>query len=159
MDFHQQLPVYSPVPTSAGIAATVQLLRLADDPRPQLRTILERDYASQTALLCGSGTQALEIALKMTMGRVGPNAIAALPAFSCYDVATAAASSGAQIILYDIDPDTLALLPAVASRLVRSGQSLSGAKTLVKQLITLPTHSLLSRADLGNILALLRNHV
>jgi hypothetical protein len=52
-------------------------------------------------------------------------------------------------------PTTLAALPAVQRRLVRS-RRWPGAEELVRELVTLPTHSLLSDADRGTLVHLLR---
>jgi len=90
MGIRHQLPVYSPVTAKASFLAVAQALHLGADPRPQLRALLEREYDAQSVLLCGSGTQALTIAIREARKRVDPAAPVALPAFSCFDVATAA---------------------------------------------------------------------
>jgi len=59
-------------------------------------------------VLLGSGTQALELAIRIASRVVGEPSVVALPAFSCYDVATAAVGAGVGIALYDVDPWTLA---------------------------------------------------
>ncbi len=58
-------------------------------------------------MLCGSGTQALQLALTMALTRAGAGATIALPAYTCYDVGSAAVGADAPLALYDIDPDTL----------------------------------------------------
>jgi len=45
----------------------------------------------------------------------------ALPAYSCFDVATAAIGSGASILCYDIDPGTLGPEPASLRRCLQQG--------------------------------------
>jgi dTDP-4-amino-4,6-dideoxygalactose transaminase len=58
--------------------------------------------------LCGSGTQALQLALQVACtSRRATNDLVALPAFTCYDVASAAIGAGVRVVFYDIDPDTL----------------------------------------------------
>jgi dTDP-4-amino-4,6-dideoxygalactose transaminase len=57
-------------------------------------------------LLTDSGTTALTLALIGVL-RDRPGAIA-LPAYGCYDLATAADGANAAVILYDLDPRTLA---------------------------------------------------
>jgi perosamine synthetase len=101
-----QPPVFSPIPLSALPAATTAAMRLAGDPRPSLEGKLRRDFAADRAILCGSGTQALQLALLLARQRVASDLVA-LPAFTCYDVATAAVGADARVLVYDIDPDTL----------------------------------------------------
>ena len=58
---------------------------------------------SRVALLQHSALRlAIEIASE---GAEDP--VVALPAYSCYDVATAAIGAGVKVVLYDIDPSTL----------------------------------------------------
>jgi dTDP-4-amino-4,6-dideoxygalactose transaminase len=45
----------------------------------------------------------------------------ALPAFTCFDVATAAVGAGAELLCYDIDPETLAPDPSSLERALREG--------------------------------------
>jgi perosamine synthetase len=101
-----QPPVHSPIPFRGVPAATAAALRLGRDPRPLLSDIVARDLGADRAILCGSGTQALQLALLVARRWTASDAVA-LPAFSCYDVASAAVGSGARIHLYDIDPATL----------------------------------------------------
>jgi hypothetical protein len=102
----QQLPVYSPITLGAiGQAATHAIGSRAVVERLGAR--LCRQYSADTAMLFGSGTQALQAALRLALRRVGESPVA-LPAFSCFDVAAAAVAVGARIVLYDVDPATLA---------------------------------------------------
>jgi perosamine synthetase len=101
-----QPPVHSPIPFRGVPAATAAALRLGRDPRPLLSDIVARDLGADRAVLCGSGTQALQLALLVARRWTASDAVA-LPAFSCYDVASAAVGSGARIQLYDMDPATL----------------------------------------------------
>jgi perosamine synthetase len=107
MRIRHQLPVYSPVSGTAVLRAATEALRIGRDPRPDLVALLKREYDASAVILCGSGTQALTIALLEGLSRVGPTAVA-LPAFTCFDVASAAVGADARIALYDLDPDTLA---------------------------------------------------
>jgi len=68
---------------------------------------LEREYSADRAVLLGSGTQALQVAIELAMRQVEDAAIA-LPAFTCFDVATAAVGARARLRFYDLDPCTLA---------------------------------------------------
>jgi len=57
--------------------------------------------------LLGSGTQALQVAIRAAACLVGDDPVVALPAFTCFDVASAAVGAGARIALYDVEPATL----------------------------------------------------
>jgi perosamine synthetase len=101
-----QPPVHSPIPFRGVPAATAAALHIGRDPRSVLSEIVSRDLGADQAILCGSGTQALQLALLVARRWTASDAVA-LPAFSCYDVASAAVGSGARIHLYDMDPATL----------------------------------------------------
>jgi dTDP-4-amino-4,6-dideoxygalactose transaminase len=109
-----QLPVYSPLTASAVLVGA----RAAGRPvqhewaQQQVITLLSARYAQKAALLTDSGTTALTAALICVL-RERPGCAVALPAYACYDVATAAAGAGAPVFLYDVDPHTLA--PDLAS--------------------------------------------
>ena len=117
MTLRQQLPVYSPISLSsllAGLGACVSAggqraraavsakiaaefaLAPAPAPRPHLRHLLLTD----------SGTSALTLAIRAACDRHGRRLVA-LPAYCCYDVATAADGADVEVVLYDIDPGTL----------------------------------------------------
>jgi len=115
-----QLAVYSPVSLRAGGRAAGDALRRGADPRAPLLAELLRDYAAAGGALCGSGTQALQLALAEARRR-GGDAPVALPAFSCYDVAAAAVGAGVRVALYDVDPGTLAPDPASLERVLAAG--------------------------------------
>lgn len=67
-------------------------------------------YQADATVLTASGTQALQLAIQTATRLAGVAAapVVALPAFTCFDVATAAVGAGARIALYDVDPATLA---------------------------------------------------
>src|SRR5207247_10344735 len=100
----RQLPVYSPLPLAAVWRAAAQGLRLRDDPRPRVAGLLRGLYGADEALLLGSGTQALQLAIRTAVSIIGEPCAVALPAFSCYDVATAAAGAQVRLPLYDLTP-------------------------------------------------------
>jgi len=102
-----QPPVYSPLTWDATRRAAMQGLGLRDDPRPRVERLVRALYRAQEAVLLGSGTQALELAIRVAVRVAGGSGAVALPAFSCYDVATAAVGAGVRIALYDLDPGTL----------------------------------------------------
>jgi dTDP-4-amino-4,6-dideoxygalactose transaminase len=72
------------------------------DARDRLRAYLQDRFQCQCVLLTGSGTQALTVALE-----TGGSSIAALPAYNCYDIVTAAIGSRSRVLFYDIDPVSL----------------------------------------------------
>lgn len=102
----RQPPVHSPLQWStlrAGGAALVP----GRDPRPALGVLLAREFTAERVRLLASGTQALQTALVEAARAAGGDVIVALPAFTCFDVATAAVGAGLRIALYDVDPRTL----------------------------------------------------
>jgi dTDP-4-amino-4,6-dideoxygalactose transaminase len=104
---HRQLPVYSPL-ALADIWCSAKHASLARaDPRTQVSELLRNEYQADHAVPCGSGTQALQLALQIASRSIGEKLAVALPAFTCFDVATAAVGSGARITLYDVDPGSL----------------------------------------------------
>jgi perosamine synthetase len=104
----RQPPAYSPLPWRALRSSAAAVLRPDRDDRRALRTVLAREFAADRVALFASGTQALQVALVEAGRAVGPDAIVALPAFTCFDVATAAVGAQLRIALYDLDPLTLA---------------------------------------------------
>lgn len=121
MKIRHQLAAYSPVSAKAALLATGQLFGLGGDPRPALRALLEREFGATSVLLCGSGTQALTVAIQEARRRVDPDAPVALPAFSCFDVASAAIGADVRVSLYDLDPDTLGPDLESLERVLRAG--------------------------------------
>ena len=107
MRLRHQLASYSPVSVAAAGYATWRALGRGADPRRQLLEELARDYAASGGVLCGSGTQALQLAIAMGMRGASKGESVALPAFTCFDVASAAIGAAVPITLYDVDPDTL----------------------------------------------------
>jgi len=108
--WRHQFPVHSPLSAAAllaGIRAAAS--RNGGPARAEARVagLLRERYAPKAVLLTESGTAALTAALLGVLrGRAG--AAVAMPAYACYDVATAAEGAGAQVLLYDVDPHTLA---------------------------------------------------
>ena len=105
----RQLPVSSPLSLPVIWSAVVQATRLTPDPRKALATLLAEEFSAESVVLCGSGTEALQLALRAAKQLLDePPRTVALPAFTCYDVGAAAVGAGARIALYDLDPATLA---------------------------------------------------
>ena len=71
-----------------------------------LSTRLLARFEASRALLTGSGTQALQLALVSSCApdpsSGGP--VVALPAFSCYDLVSAAVGAGIRMVFYDVRP-------------------------------------------------------
>ncbi len=100
----RQPPVFSPLSLAAVGRSTRLAFLASEDPRGRLREWLERRYRAERTIMCASGTAALRWGLhSVSAGRP----VVALPAFTCFDVATAAVGADARIALYDLDPATL----------------------------------------------------
>ncbi len=114
INLRRQLPVYSPL----GMGSIVSGLRSAlagSSAVHDLARRLDERYSPHDLTLTDSGTSALALAIRAAGGPV------ALPAFCCYDVATACDQAGAQPILYDLNPYTLAPDRASLSRAIVAG--------------------------------------
>ncbi len=112
----RQLAAYSPLPFRAAWRAA-RLGLAGEDSRSRVRALVRVLYEGDDVRLFGSGTEALSVALSVAatlVGEPGPGVgVVALPAYACYDVATAAVAANARIALYDVNPATLA--PDLAS--------------------------------------------
>jgi len=72
--------------------------------------LLHERYSPTSVLLTDSGTTALTgalLAVRASAGRGRAHAAVAMPAYGCYDLATAAEGAGVPVLLYDLDPHTL----------------------------------------------------
>jgi len=99
-----QLPTSSPLPVRALFGGFRGAL--GRDFRERLIALIQAHWSARDVLLVDSGTSALRLAIQTAITeRPGPVAV---PAYSCYDVATAAMGAGTRVVLYDLDPDTLA---------------------------------------------------
>src|SRR2546426_8372153 len=90
----------------AGIGGIARNGRGGARSEARVVDVLRARYAPRDVLLTDSGTTALTLALIGVL-QDRPGAIA-LPAYGCYDLATAADGANAAVILYDLDPRTLA---------------------------------------------------
>ncbi|MDH3455895.1 MAG: DegT/DnrJ/EryC1/StrS family aminotransferase [Gemmatimonadota bacterium] len=102
-----QLPAYSPVSLRAIIQAARAAAPVGADPRRRVIELLRRQYEAEQVTLCGSGTHALQLAVRQAWQVLGEKTTVALPAFSCFDIGSAAVGVDARIALYDLDPGTL----------------------------------------------------
>ena len=118
MTLRAQLPVHSPLPLAALAAGVRHSLRPAG-AAARLESLLRGEFGSAAVMLTDSGTAALALALQLA-GRERPGPVA-LPAFCCYDVATAADIAAVPFMLYDVDPGTLGPDPDSLRRALTAG--------------------------------------
>ena len=79
---------------------------------------LRSRFTAVEAILTGSGTQALELAIRLSVGNDPSGGPVGLPAFSCFDVATGAVGAGVPVLFYDVDPETLTPEPRGLARVL-----------------------------------------
>ncbi len=115
-----QPPVHSPLTPRALAAGAAAAVGGAAGRMARVVDRLERQYGSRTLVLTDSGTSALAVALRVAW-RAGGRRPAAIPAYSCYDVATAVLAAGVPVLLYDLDPDSLSPDPDSLERAVHRG--------------------------------------
>ena len=120
MRLRRQLPAYSPLPLRAVLAGFGGLVAGGAKPRERAAGLLKTSFGASGALLTDSGTGALTLAIRACLGDARDAAVA-LPAYACYDVATAADGANARVVLYDVDPATLAPEPASFRRALEQG--------------------------------------
>jgi perosamine synthetase len=128
----RQLPAYSPL-TLRGIGgAALDAMRSPAGAREALRAHLSERFGAEHVCLTGSGTEALRLALEIaSAARGGAGGLVALPAYSCYDVITAAVGAGVRATFYDIDPVSLAPDMASLAEAVHAGATAVVAGNLV----------------------------
>ncbi len=122
--WRRQLPVHSPVDASsllAGLRAIASRNGARERWETRVAALLTQRYAARAVLLTDSGTAALTAALLGVLNDQTGSASVALPAYACYDVATAADGAGVPVFLYDIDPSTLGPDLAQVHAAVRHG--------------------------------------
>jgi hypothetical protein len=101
-----QLPVSSPIVVAALMRAARSALLGGGDQRATLAQELCDRFGSRVAHLTDSGTSALVLALRATVGKGGT---VAFPSYSCIDLAAAALYAGVRVRLYDLDQETLSV--------------------------------------------------
>lgn len=104
MSWRYLAPAFSPV-TIGSIAGGLR--SFASGEPSGLDGWLARRYEVDAALLVDSGTSALRLALTAATRPGGASLSVALPAYGCYDLATAAVGAEAAVSFYDVDPITL----------------------------------------------------
>lgn len=118
--WRHQLPAYSPMSLAALIAGARAAFAPGASPE-RLRALLTRRFSASDLVLTDSGTSALAAALAAVVQGRPTRAAVALPAYSCYDVGTAAEAAGVRVIFYDLDPHTLAPDPASLATALERG--------------------------------------
>ena len=107
--WRHQVAVRSPLSAAAvlaGLKAVVARNGVSARAERRVLTLIGERYAPKAVLLTDSGTAALTAALLgIARERSGP---VAMPAFACYDLATAVEGAGVPVLLYDVVPQTLA---------------------------------------------------
>lgn len=121
MPLRHHLPVYSPIALGGALRSARRAIYGGADPRPRVAALLARGYAADDVVLCGSGTQALQLALRLALGSAGDNALVALPGYGCFDLLSAAVGADARLTFYDLDPETLAPDPESLERALDQG--------------------------------------
>lgn len=110
LTLRRQLPVFSPVRFSSLLSGALGALG-AGRPRERLEALTGEHFGAADVLLVDSGTSALRLALEAALEAASPSTpghdVLLLPAYCCYDIATAAVGAGARVRLYDLDPATL----------------------------------------------------
>ena len=106
----KQLPVYSPVTVGSVAAAFIASATGGERARSRVLELVRAEHGPRDLLLLDSGTSALTLALRAACREAeeaGRAPLVALPAYGCFDLATAAVGANARVVLYDLDPATL----------------------------------------------------
>ncbi len=138
-------PVRSPLSLQALGTGLAALVSGAGSAESVLSETLCRRFGSRRLIFTDSGTSALILALRATRddGAPGPAPVA-LPAYGCYDLATAADGADVPVLLYDIDPETLG--PEMTS--LRAALERGARTVVVAHLYGVPVDLALVRAEL-----------
>lgn len=113
-------PAYSPLPASA-IGRAARDLGQRRDARPALRRALADEFDAAGVALFDSGTHALELAIRLAARLAGGRVPVAIPAYACFDIATAAVAAELPLMLYDVVPRTLEPDPDSLDAVLRAG--------------------------------------
>jgi hypothetical protein len=104
-------------------AGAAGLFARGDTARERVAAALRAHFGAHEVLLTDSGTGALTLAIRACLADA-PGAAVALPAYCCYDLATAADGAGVPVVLYDVDAATLAPdLASLARALARGARA------------------------------------
>lgn len=72
----------------------------------ELRALILERFQASDVVLCDSGTHALQLAIGLA-ARAHARKSVALPAYTCYDLVSAALGAAVEPMFYDINPDSL----------------------------------------------------
>jgi dTDP-4-amino-4,6-dideoxygalactose transaminase len=106
VSLHAQPPVYSPLCARSIAAGLRAALDGGERARPGVRGGLKARYNPIALALTDSGTSALALAFRLASAR-RPGRPVLLPAWACFDLATAAVAADVRVLFYDVDPTTL----------------------------------------------------
>jgi dTDP-4-amino-4,6-dideoxygalactose transaminase len=101
-----QPPVYSPLSARAIAAGIQAALAGGDAARAEIGAALTARYQASALALTDSGTSALALAFRLAVAR-RPGHPVLLPAWACFDLATAVLVADVRVLFYDVDPATL----------------------------------------------------
>lgn len=148
-------PAASPLALDTVLAGVRAAVRRSDG-EPSAAEALQRHLGGADARLLASGTAALTLALRVARDAAIARGVAspwvALPAYGCYDLATAAIGAHLRVRLYDLDPSTLAPDPAALRELAADA---SCAAIVLVHLYGLPVDVPVIRATLRDGAALI----
>lgn len=99
-------PAYSPVSLGAIVSGLKALVGLDRSCHDAILGFLAERFGARSVLLMDSGTSALALAFRAVARSRGGRPLA-LPAYSCFDLATAAEAADVRVLLYDMEPSTL----------------------------------------------------
>lgn len=116
------MPVHSPLTLEAVISGLAAASGLRDRVGTELEGYIEDKFRPRAFVRTDSGTSALRLALS-TIRRRWPDRPVGLPAYACYDLATAAEGADVPVALYDLDPASLGPDPASLEAVVERGVS------------------------------------
>jgi dTDP-4-amino-4,6-dideoxygalactose transaminase len=120
----RQLAAYSPLPPAAILGALIDRMPRGPGAVARAEELLAREFRAERAVLVDSGRSALRLAIQRSLPAEGRGKrVVALPAFQCYEVATAAVGVDCGMALYDIDPATLGPDMASLELALRAGAS------------------------------------
>jgi perosamine synthetase len=115
-----ELPAYSPLSAMDLVVALGRRVLFGSDEVERTRALVAADFDADDVVLVDSGRSALQLAIALSLPRAGTRVVA-LPAFQCYEVASAAVGADCGIVLYDVDPASLQPELASLERALRRG--------------------------------------
>lgn len=113
----RQLPVHSTLTLRALMSGAVGAMGV--NAQRALTWRIRNYWGARDVAFTSGGTAALSLAMRAALR--GDDALIALPAYGCYDLATAAEGAGARVVLYDLEPHSLAPDPESLERALKLG--------------------------------------